>query len=96
MLVDFGLARRYVTNEAGSHAPERAEASFRGSTTYASVHAHQQRDLSRRDDLWSWLYMLVELITGKRGRWLVARREEGPVDRNNTSPSGSGCTRWWS
>jgi hypothetical protein len=63
LLIDFGLARRY-TDEAGSHLPQRSDASFRGSTAYASVHAHKDEDLSRRDDLWSWLYMLTELLEG--------------------------------
>lgn len=43
----------------------RPEASFRGSTAYASVHAHRDEDLSRRDDLWSWFYMLLELVEGE-------------------------------
>lgn len=67
VLLDFGLARRYTSDAASGHAPERPEASFRGSTTYASARAHQLRDLSRRDDAWSWLYMVIELVTGDRG-----------------------------
>lgn len=63
LLIDFGLARRF-TDDAGQHAPPRPDAAFRGSTTYASVHAHRAEDLSRRDDLWSWLYMLTELLDG--------------------------------
>ncbi|EFJ45567.1 hypothetical protein VOLCADRAFT_118310 [Volvox carteri f. nagariensis] len=35
-----------------------------GSTTYASVHAHAEQDLGRRDDLWSWLYCTIELLEG--------------------------------
>jgi tau tubulin kinase len=69
LLIDFGLARRY-TDEAGSHLPQRSDASFRGSTTYASVHAHKDEDLSRRDDLWSWLYMLAELLEGE---WVLSK-----------------------
>jgi tau tubulin kinase len=63
LLIDFGLARRY-TCEAGEHMTERSDAAFRGSTTYASVNSLKAQDLSRRDDLWSWLYMLVELSEG--------------------------------
>jgi len=77
VLVDFGLARRYTTDTAGSHAPERPEAQFRGSTTYASLHAHQGRDLSRRDDLWSWLFMVIEMWTGERPWWGCGRRVVG-------------------
>lgn len=71
MLIDFGLARKYV-GEDGAHMAPRSDASFRGSTTYASVHAHRNEDLSRRDDLWSWFYMITELVEGEtaRGVWV--------------------------
>lgn len=66
VLIDFGLARKYV-DEDGSHMAPRSGASFRGSTAYASLHAHRNEDLSRRDDLWSWFYMLLELVEGEGG-----------------------------
>jgi len=78
-LVDFGLARRFVDDE-GELLPERHDASFRGSTTYASVHAHLDQDLSRRDDLWSWLYILVEITDGTLP-WRRDPRDEGDLDR---------------
>ncbi|KXZ54417.1 hypothetical protein GPECTOR_5g71 [Gonium pectorale] len=62
-LTDFGLARRYL-DDAGEVLPERTDTSFRGSTTYASVYAHAEQDLGRRDDLWSWLYCTIELLEG--------------------------------
>lgn len=65
VLIDFGLARKYL-GEDGAHMAARSDTSFRGSTTYASVHAHRNEDLSRRDDLWSWFYMLLELVEGGR------------------------------
>lgn len=63
-MVDFGLSRRFV-DEGGQPLPERFDTAFRGSTTYASVHAHLGQDLSRRDDLWSWFYILVEMVDGE-------------------------------
>ena len=62
-MIDFGLSRRYVDDD-GQPLPERHDTAFRGSTTYASVHAHHGQDLSRRDDLWSWFYILVEMVDG--------------------------------
>eukprot|EP00238_Polyblepharides_amylifera_P005981 CAMPEP_0196597054 /NCGR_PEP_ID=MMETSP1081-20130531/89300_1 /TAXON_ID=36882 /ORGANISM="Pyramimonas amylifera, Strain CCMP720" /LENGTH=479 /DNA_ID=CAMNT_0041922309 /DNA_START=300 /DNA_END=1739 /DNA_ORIENTATION=- len=61
-IIDFGLARKYI--DKGSHQPARENRRFRGSSAYASVNAHKEQDLSRRDDLWSLLYVLVEFIQG--------------------------------
>lgn len=84
-IIDFGLARRYLS-DSGAMFPERKDASFRGSSTYASVHAHLHQDLSRRDDLWSWFYMVVELLSGtlpwraerdgENKEWVLKRKQE--------------------
>ena len=41
-VIDFGLARRY-TDDSGAVLAQRPDASFRGSTTYASIHAHMEQ-----------------------------------------------------
>lgn len=65
-VLDFGLARPYTVSGPGSEVRNpRPVAGFRGTVRYASVHAHEHRDLSRRDDLWSLFYMLVEFICGQ-------------------------------
>ena len=44
-IIDFGIARRFV-DEDGNPLPKReAFGEFRGSTTYASIHAHLKQDL---------------------------------------------------
>ena len=58
-LIDFGLARRYRSND-GTVRPARTPAGFRGTARYASIHSHKQIELSRRDDLWCLFYLLVE------------------------------------
>ncbi|KAJ3321026.1 Tau-tubulin kinase 2 [Boothiomyces sp. JEL0866] len=63
LLIDFGLSRRYLT-AAGDVRPPRDNAGFRGTARYASIAAHQGRDLGRVDDLWSLFYMTVEFLTG--------------------------------
>lgn len=63
-VLDFGLARFYRDSD-GTHLPPRRSAGFRGTSRYASLSAHKQKELSRRDDLWSLFYMSVELVKGE-------------------------------
>lgn len=37
---------------------------WRGTTRYGSLQAHLKQDLSRKDDVESWFYLLVELSKG--------------------------------
>ena len=62
-LIDFGLARKF-TDDDGKVLAERDEATFRGTTTYASPHAHAQKEQSARDDLYSVLYVVAEAHEG--------------------------------
>ncbi|CAN8000544.1 unnamed protein product, partial [Ixodes hexagonus] len=63
-MLDFGLARQYVTT-TGEVRPPRAAAGFRGTVRYASVNAHRNKEMGRHDDLWSLFYMLVEFVNGQ-------------------------------
>ena len=61
------------SSSASAATPAESVVLFRGSTTYASPAAHSGRDASRRDDLWSWIYSVSELVVGT----LPWRRERG-------------------
>lgn len=63
-LVDFGLSHVYVDPQTGKILPPRKHLGFRGTKVYASIHAHKGEDLGRRDDLMSWFYVSMELLTG--------------------------------
>lgn len=63
-MIDFGLARRYISSEGKPREP-RDKAGFRGTARYASLHAHQRKEMGRRDDLWSLFYVMVEFLEGK-------------------------------
>lgn len=62
-MLDFGLARQF-TNSNGEIRTPRTAAGFRGTVRYASLNAHQSKEMGRHDDLWSWFYMIVEFIMG--------------------------------
>ncbi|CAL6441301.1 unnamed protein product [Bathycoccus prasinos] len=57
-------ARRYKDETTDKVIAEREDAQFRGTTTYASANAMENREQSPRDDLFSLLYILVELYCG--------------------------------
>jgi tau tubulin kinase len=63
-LLDLGTARKFVS-EDGSIKKQRALVGFRTNTLkYAPLAFHENRELSRKDDIEAWLYMLVEFIRG--------------------------------
>mmetsp|Transcript_35339 Transcript_35339/g.57183 ORF Transcript_35339/g.57183 Transcript_35339/m.57183 type:complete len:581 (+) Transcript_35339:112-1854(+) len=62
-MIDFGLARRFLMPSGDIRQP-RDNAGFRGTARYASVNSHLCKELGRRDDLWSLLYVLVEFLLG--------------------------------
>jgi serine/threonine protein kinase len=63
-IIDFGLARQFTTDK-GEIRPPRHKAGFRGTARYASLNSHRCEELSRRDDMWSLFYVLVEFAIGK-------------------------------
>eukprot|EP00835_Amoeboradix_gromovi_P003413 NODE_224_length_13912_cov_0.116604.p3 type:complete len:349 gc:universal NODE_224_length_13912_cov_0.116604:7077-6031(-) len=64
ILLDFGLARRLIKSDGTIKTP-RSDAGFRGTARYASIQAHESKDLSRIDDLWSLFYVMVEFMKGQ-------------------------------
>ena len=62
-LIDFGLARRFRDSE-GAIRTARSTVVFVAACRYASIAAHAGRELGPVDDLWSWLFTLVELADG--------------------------------
>lgn len=48
----------------GYYRLEREKAEFRGTSMYASLRVHQEKDYSPRDDIWSLLYVFCDLVSG--------------------------------
>lgn len=62
-LLDFGMCRKFIRNDGTTRTP-REKAGFRGTVRYASINCHKSIELSRKDDLETWMYQQVELTKG--------------------------------
>jgi len=61
-LLDLGTARKFIS-EDGSMKKQRSLMKFRTNTIkYAPLAYHENRELCRKDDIESWLYMTTEFI----------------------------------
>ena len=64
VLVDFGLSTR-LYDRNNQHIPFRKDAGFIGTSSFCSPNAYKQVQLSRRDDLYSWFYSVLDICDGK-------------------------------
>lgn len=60
-MVDYGLAKVHL-DRFSRPLPPRTNTDFRGTLTYASLNAHYKKELSRRDDLWSFFFVILDLL----------------------------------
>lgn len=65
VLTDFGLSSLWLDPVTKKHIARRTGAGFRGTLKYASVHVHNGCEPTRRDDIISWFYSMIELAKGK-------------------------------
>uniref|UniRef100_A0A7E4WB58 Protein kinase domain-containing protein n=1 Tax=Panagrellus redivivus TaxID=6233 RepID=A0A7E4WB58_PANRE len=78
-LLDFGLAREYVLrkdNKVEMRHP-RTDTLFRGTTRYCSANTHTRNEQGRPDDLWSLIYVIVELRGALPWERLTDKKEIG-------------------
>uniref|UniRef100_F1KXU9 non-specific serine/threonine protein kinase n=1 Tax=Ascaris suum TaxID=6253 RepID=F1KXU9_ASCSU len=59
-LLDFGIARRYTEKGSKAIRLPREIVRFLGTVRFASRNCHRSREQCRRDDLESWMYMVLE------------------------------------
>ncbi|KRZ75404.1 Tau-tubulin kinase 1 [Trichinella papuae] len=84
-MLDFGLARQYFNAKGELRSPRNA-AGFRGTVRYASLTAHDNKEMGRHDDLWSLFYMIVEFLNGSLPWRKVKNKEEvGRLKKELTS-----------
>jgi serine/threonine protein kinase len=89
-LIDFGLSLAFVNPHTGKHIRDAAGVGFTGTSRYASLHAHDQRRLSRRDDLISWFYAVMELAEGKLP-WPVDGNHEKIMELKRSMTAAQMC-----
>ena len=63
-IVDFGLAKKHLDLHKNPLRARRT-ADFRGTVSFASLNAHNNTDLSRRDDLWSLDFVILDFLEEK-------------------------------
>uniref|UniRef100_A0A8R1E2G8 non-specific serine/threonine protein kinase n=1 Tax=Caenorhabditis japonica TaxID=281687 RepID=A0A8R1E2G8_CAEJA len=78
-ILDFGLARPFATYKADQKRwvarRARGTAEFRGTLRYTSPNVHLRKEQGRADDIWSLIYVLIELNGGLPWQ-TVQKREE--------------------
>jgi serine/threonine protein kinase len=74
-LIDYGLSRHFKDRRTGERP------GFVGTTKYASLNAHKGRELSRRDDLISWFFSMMECVTDDCRRLGQIDSEYIPIDQ---------------
>ena len=67
-ITDFGCIYRVYNDKREFHLPERGSA-FQGTPTFASISAHESKNLSFRDDLECLAYSMLALYTRGKGFW---------------------------
>ena len=59
-LIDFGLVTKFDKKQEANN--EIKNKGFIGTLTYASLSAHNREQLTKKDDLWSYFFMLLDLL----------------------------------
>ena len=63
-LIDFGLCKKYKDPKTGQHVKFKNNRKLNGTARYASIHALEGYELSRRDDLEELCYVLIYFLNG--------------------------------
>ena len=63
-LIDFGLSKKYRDPKTGQHVKFVNHRRLNGTARYASIHALEGYETSRRDDLEELSYVLIYLLNG--------------------------------
>ena len=62
-MIDFGLSRKFKTQK-GEHISYKDNKTLTGTARYVSINTHIGIEQSRRDDLESFIYVLIYFLKG--------------------------------
>jgi serine/threonine protein kinase len=63
-LIDYGLSKKYRVSGTNQHIAFRDKKNLTGTARYASINSHLGYELSRRDDIESFVYILIYFAKG--------------------------------
>jgi serine/threonine protein kinase len=63
-LIDFGVARQYRNPETKEHLAFKEGKRLTGTADYCSINTHKRIEQSRRDDLESMCYSIIQMLKG--------------------------------
>ena len=61
-LIDFGLVKNTKNEDLINFENTKKNTGFVGTLTYASLSAHNKEELGKKDDLWSFFFMILDLM----------------------------------
>ena len=63
-LIDFGLAHSFIDSTTGLHIPEKKYRHLVGTCLFCSPNSHKGLELTRRDDLITLGYVMLQFVRG--------------------------------
>jgi casein kinase I family protein HRR25 len=78
-VIDFGMMKPWFNKQTGAHIPEENDHPVMGTPRYCSIDCHENRQLSRRNDMESIGYMLAYFLLGELP-WQFEREGASPEE----------------
>jgi serine/threonine protein kinase len=83
-LIDLGLCKKFTKKDTSEHIALKVNKRMIGTPIFCSLNTHRGVESSRRDDLESWVYMIVYLV--KKLPWETHSAQSLPSQSTETSP----------
>lgn len=84
-IIDFGLATKWKDPETGVHRPAEEGVTACGTWRYDSIHSMKHTTTSRRDDMISFMYMLLYFARGGNLPWMGLQKQIAKNDGDSAA-----------